>query len=72
MKSTNLKLQQVLGAPLSCMLELKYFASVFCKQIADSNYVTALKLIQKSTNLQLATFQKDKPKIHPFAHFANI
>lgn len=25
------------------MLELKFFASVFCEQIADDNYVTALK-----------------------------
>lgn len=52
------------------MLELKCFASTFCEQIADGNYVMALKLIQKSSKLQLATFQK-KTKIRLFAHFAN-
>ena len=59
-------------APLSCMLELKYFASMFCEQIADGNYVIALKLMQKSTDFQLATFQKEKPKIRLLAHSANI
>lgn len=31
-----------------------------CEQTADGNYVITLTLIQKSTNLQLATFQKIK------------
>lgn len=57
MKSTNMKLQQGVEHLSPVMLDLKYFASVFCEQIASGIYVIAWKIVGKKAiicNLQLS------------------